>query len=252
MANSFPFSGGGRRPGQYQRRNNDPFAGIRRNHRIRVPQIRVISPEGKQLGIMQTEKALQLAIAVGLDLVEVAPNAQPPVCRIMDFGKYVYEEQKKSSHAKVTASRIKEIEFTARIAENDFLPTIKRGEQFLNQGSKVKLRLKFRGRELAHPELGFEVMNKAIAELAGMGTPDSPPRRMGKQINVMLTPLPANKRKPKYLREDDEPIEEDDHEPATPDHDDEHDGGGEHEHDGGGEHEHDGGGEHEHDGGGQE
>ncbi|MDR2674641.1 MAG: translation initiation factor IF-3, partial [Opitutaceae bacterium] len=223
MANSFPSSGGGRRPGHYQRRNNDPFASIRRNHRIRVPQIRVISPEGKQLGIMQTDKAIRLALEVGLDLVEVAPNAQPPVCRIMDFGKYVYEEQKKNSHAKATASRIKEIEFTARIAENDFLTKIKRGEQFLNQGSKVKLRLKFRGRELAHPELGFEVINKALAELAGMGVPDASPRRMGKQINVMLTPLPANKRKPKFIRDDDEPIGEEDEplEDDAPDEDDE-------------------------------
>ena len=107
MATSFPSSGGNR-PGHYQRRtNNDPFAAIRRNHRIKVPQIRVISPEGKQLGILAPDKALALAMQVGLDLVEVAPNAVPPVCRIMDFGKYVYEEQKKVSHAKVTASTIK-------------------------------------------------------------------------------------------------------------------------------------------------
>jgi translation initiation factor IF-3 len=88
--------GGNRSNGQYQRRNNDPFANIRRNHRIKVPQVRVISPEGKQLGILDTPKAVNLALEVGLDLVEVAPNATPPVCRIMDFGKYVYEESKKT------------------------------------------------------------------------------------------------------------------------------------------------------------
>ncbi len=204
MANSFPNAGGPNRGSYYRRTNNDPFASIRRNHRIKAPQARVISPEGKQLGIMPTEKALQLATQVGLDLVEIAPNAQPPVCRIMDFGKYVYEEQKKSSHSKATAGKVKEIEFTARIAGNDFLTKLRHAEQFLNTGNKVKLRLKFRGRELAHPELGFEIINKALAELASMGHPDSEPRLLGKQINVMLTPLPANKRKPKFLRPDDD------------------------------------------------
>ncbi len=196
MANSSPSSGG--RPGYYQRRNNDPFANIRRNNRIRVPSVRVISPEGKQLGILPTEKALQLATSVGLDLVEVAPNATPPVCRIMDFGKYVYEEQKKSSHSKATASKIKEIEFSARIADGDFHTKLRHAEEFLAHGNKVKLRLKFRGRELAHTEIGFAVMRKALDELSGMGHPDNEAKLMGKQINVMLTPHPVNKRKPKF------------------------------------------------------
>ncbi|MFT3782741.1 MAG: translation initiation factor IF-3 [Nibricoccus sp.] len=203
MANSFPSSSSSSRPGQYQRRvNNDPFANIRRNTRIKVPQIRVISPEGKQLGILATDKALQLAIQYGLDLVEVAPNAQPPVCRIMDFGKYVYEEQKKHSHVKATASKIKEIEFSARIEPNDFMTKLRHAEEFLDHGNKVKLRLKFRGREMAHTEIGFEVIRKAIAELENMGHPDSEAKLLGKQINVMLTPLPVNKRKPKlHVRE---------------------------------------------------
>jgi translation initiation factor IF-3 len=219
MATSFPSSGGNR-PGQYQRRtNNDPFAAIRRNHRIKVQQIRVISPEGKQLGILATEKALALAIQVGLDLVEVAPNATPPVCRIMDFGKYVYEEQKKVSHAKVTASKIKEIEFSARIADNDFLTKIRHAEEFLSHGAKVKLRLKFRGREMAHTEIGFGVITKALQELDGMGHPDSSPKLMGKQINVMLTPLPTNKRKPKYLKEGEVTHDV----PSKPHHDDDED-----------------------------
>ncbi len=198
MANSFSSAGGGR-PGQYQRRNTDPYANIRRNHRIKVPQVRVISPEGKQLGILPIEKAIALAMQVGLDLVELAPNAQPPVCRIMDFGKYVYEDQKKHSHSKSTASRIKEIEFTARIEQHDFLTKLRHAEEFLDHGNKVKLRLKFRGREMAHTEIGFEVVKRAIAELNGMGHPDSEPRLLGKQINVMLSPLPANKRKRKFL-----------------------------------------------------
>ena len=201
MANSSPSAGGGARPGYFQRRNNDPFAAIRRNHRIKVPQVRVISPEGKQLGILDTPKAINLALEVGLDLVEVAPNATPPVCRIMDFGKYVYEEQKKHTHSKSTASKIKEIEFSARIADNDFLTKLRHAEEFLAHGNKVKLRLKFRGREMAHTEIGFEVIKRALADLAGMGHPDSEARLLGKQINVMLTPNPVNKRKPKFHRE---------------------------------------------------
>ena len=198
MANSFPSAGGGTRPPYYQRRNNDPFAAIRRNHRIKVPQVRVISPEGKQLGVLDTPKAINLALEVGLDLVEVAPNATPPVCRIMDFGKYVYEEQKKHTHSKSTASKIKEIEFSARIAENDFITKMRHGEEFLSHGNKVKLRLKFRGREMAHTEIGFAVIKRALAELDGLGHPDSEARLMGKQINVLLTPHPIDKRKPKF------------------------------------------------------
>src|SRR3954468_18536199 len=157
MANSFPSAGGGNRSGSYQRRNVDPFAAIRRNHRIKTPQVRLISPEGRQLGIIDTQKAISLALDAGLDLVEVAPNATPPVCRIMDFGKYVYEEQKKTSHVKSTASKIKEIEFSARIADGDFFTKIRHGEEFLAHGNKVKLRLKFRGREMAHTDIGFAV-----------------------------------------------------------------------------------------------
>ncbi|PTX97802.1 translation initiation factor IF-3 [Opitutus sp. ER46] len=209
MATSFP-SAGGNRPGHFQRRNTDPFAAIRRNHRIKVPQVRVISPEGKQLGIMDTPKAINLALEVGLDLVEFAPNANPPVCRIIDFGKYVYEEQKKHSHAKATGSKIKEIEFTARIEQHDYETKLRHGEQFLSNGNKVKMRLKFRGREMAHTEIGFNVMKRAVADLAGMGTADSEPKLIGRNINVMLTPLPVNKRKPKFFRPGvDEEVEED-------------------------------------------
>jgi translation initiation factor IF-3 len=116
----------------------------------------------------------------------------------MDFGKYVYEEQKKTSHVKSTASKIKEIEFTVRIEKHDFETKIRHAEEFLDHGNKVKLRLKFRGREMAHTELGFEVMTRALSNLESMGHPDSPPKLNGKQINVMLSALPPNKRKPKF------------------------------------------------------
>ena len=210
-----PFPSAGGRPSYPPRRSTDPFQNIRRNHRIKAPQIRVISPEGKQLGILATDQALRLAIQVGLDLVEVAPTAQPPVCRIMDFGKYMYEESKKHSHHKSTASKIKEIELTVRIEHNDFITKIRHAEEFLDHGNKVKLRLKFRGREMAHTEMGFELINKAIAELATMGHPDSEPRLAGRNIGVMLSPLPANKRKLKYhvREENEEPEEESDSAP---------------------------------------
>ena len=216
MANSFPSAGGGTRPPYYQRRNNDPFAAIRRNHRIKVPQVRVISPEGKQLGVIDTAKAVTLALEVGLDLVEVAPNATPPVCRIMDFGKYVYEESKKTSHSKSTAGKIKEIEFSARIEQNDFFTKLRHAEEFLDHGNKVKLRLKFRGREMAHTEIGFDVMKRAVSELAGMGHPDADPKLIGRNIHVMLTPLPVNKRKLKWHVKDDQQAEHDG-EPEAPD-----------------------------------
>jgi translation initiation factor IF-3 len=217
MANSFPSAAGGR-PGSYQRRNVDPFAAIRRNHRIKVPQVRLISPEGKQLGILDTTKAINLALENGLDLVEVAPNATPPVCRIMDFGKYVYEEQKKHSHAKSTASKIKEIEFTARIEQHDYETKLRHAEEFLDHGNKVKMRLKFRGREMAHTEIGFDVMKRAVADLAGMAHADADPKLIGRNIHVMLTPLPANKRKPKFITpSEEEPADEvsDDGAPAA-------------------------------------
>ena len=197
MALSSPPAGG-RNPRDFQRRNTDPFAAIRRNLRIKSPQIRVISPEGRQLGIMDTPKALQLAMQFNLDLVEVAPTAVPPVCRIMDFGKYVYEEQKKHAHSKPTAGKIKEIEFTLRIESHDFATKVRHAEEFLHHGNKVKLRLKFRGREMARTEMGFDVIKRALVDLANMGHPDSEPKLTGKQINVMLSPLPVNKRKPRF------------------------------------------------------
>ena len=215
MALSSPSAPGGR-PGSFQRRNVDPFAAIRRNHRIKVPQVRLISPEGKQLGIIDTTKAINLALENGLDLVEVAPNATPPVCRIMDFGKYVYEEQKKTSNSKSTASKIKEIEFTARIEQHDYETKLRHAEEFLDHGNKVKMRLKFRGREMAHTEIGFDVMKRAVADLAGMAHPDSDPKLIGRNIHVMLTPLPANKRKPKFLAEPEGEEPEDEGQGAGP------------------------------------
>jgi translation initiation factor IF-3 len=220
MALSSPSPGGRPPYNRDNRRNNDPFAAIRRNMRIKSPQVRVISPEGRQLGIMDTQKAISLAMQFNLDLVEVAAAATPPVCRIMDFGKYVYEEQKKHAHSKPAGAKLKEIEFTVRIEKHDFETKVRHAEEFLDHGNKVKFRLKFRGREMAHTEIGFEVMKKALDEIAGMGHADSVPKLMGKQINVMITPYPANKRKRKYtLHADEEAVDD----TGKGDHEDDHD-----------------------------
>ena len=189
-------SSGPQRPGyQHRGRNNDPYAHIRRNLRIKAAQVRVIDPDGKQLGVMTSDQAYKLAQQIGLDLVEVAPNATPPVCRILDFGKYIYEENKKTKTAKSSATKIKEIELTARIDPHDLMTKLVHAETFLNEGNKVKMRLKFRGREMAHVDIGFAVVNKALAELNTVGHPDSEPKLAGRNIMVMVSPLPANKRK---------------------------------------------------------
>jgi translation initiation factor IF-3 len=133
----------------------------------------------------------------------------------MDFGKYIYEEQKKTAHSKPAGAKLKEIEFTVRIEQHDFMTKVRHAEEFLDEGNKVKLRLKFRGREMAHTEMGFDVMKRALKELETMGHPDSVPKLTGKQINVMLTPNPVNKRKPKYFVRETQPAP--DRAPAQPD-----------------------------------
>lgn len=187
----------GSRP-YYKRRNNDPFANIRRNHRIRAAQIRVIGPDGGQLGVMTSDQGIKLAAQYGLDLVEVAPSATPPVCRILDFGKYMYEESKKTKSSKSSSSKIKEIELTPRIDIHDLQTKLRHAEEFLFHGNKVKMKLKFRGREMAHTDVGFEIVKKALGELDMIGHPDSDARLNGRNIIVMLSPLPANKRKLKF------------------------------------------------------
>lgn len=211
-------------------RKLDPFAQIRRNHRIRVPKIRVVGPDGKQYGIMDTKEALEVAQGAGLDLVEVAAQARPPVCRIMDFGKYVYEQQKKSKDSKTTSSKVKEVKFRPRVEQHDFETKLRRAELFLSKGNKLKLTLSFRGREMSHTEIGFETMRRAIKDLETMGHADNQPRLVGRNINVMVTPLPANKRKPKYLQDDDDHDEIEASEANDRDHgDDSDDGDDEHE-----------------------
>lgn len=204
-------------------RKVDPFAAIRRNQRIRVPKIRVVGPDGKQFGIMDTKEALAIAQGAGLDLVEVAAQARPPVCRIMDFGKYVYEQQKKAKDAKGTTNKTKEVKFRPRVEQHDYETKLRRAEQFLGKGNKLKLTLSFRGREMSHTDIGFDTIRRAVADLETMGHADNTPKLVGRNINVMMTPLPANKRKPKFLRPDEEHEEIEDHSDIDEDEDEDED-----------------------------
>lgn len=183
--------------GRYSNRNRGP-KGLRRNDRIRASEVRVIGPEGTNLGVMHPKKALDLAKNVGLDLVEISPGARPPVCRILDFGKYLYEESKKSKETKQHTTKLKEIKFRVRIDEHDFETKLRRAEGFLNHGHKVKLSLQFRGRENEHRDLGFERVKLAKDELSGIATADSEPRLVGRQVALILTPLPEGKRVLKF------------------------------------------------------
>ncbi len=169
---------------------------VRVNGRIRAREVRVIGPDGGLLGILQLNEALALARQHGVDLVEIAPNATPPVCRIVDFGKYRYELAKKDKDSKKHqhANKVKEIQLSANIDPHDFSVKLSHAIDFLCEEMKIKVALKFRGREMAHQEVGFQVVQKFIKESAPYGQPDSPPKLLGRGLHVMISPLPRNKR----------------------------------------------------------
>ena len=202
--------------GKFQNRNRGP-KGLRRNDRIRATEVRVIGPEGTNLGVMPPRKALELAQKVGLDLIEVSPQAKPPVCRILDYGKFLYEESKKQKDNKQASTKLKEVKFRVSIDSHDFETKLRRAEGFLDHGNKVKLTLQFRGRENEHRELGFERVKLAASELAGVASPDSEPKLVGRQVTQILSPLPKGKRvlkfnAPDHELEDHEENEDDDFE----------------------------------------
>lgn len=206
MAYLKPFNGGqGKRP--FQKRNFGP----RRNERIRAPKIRVIGADGRQLGIMTPYEALGIARKAGLDLLEVSPNAEPPVCRILDYGKYMYEEAKKQKSHKTAVVKVKEIKLRPMIELNDFMTKVRAGEKFLFAGNKLKLTLMMRGREMEFKDKAFETIKRMVDELGHMGRPDSAPKLMGRNISLSMTPVPVNQRKLKFSRENEE-IPEDDSE----------------------------------------
>ncbi len=158
--------------------------------------MRVIGVNQEQLGVLALGDAINHARTNGVDLVEIAPNANPPVCRLVDFGKYRYELSKRDKDAKKHqhANKVKEIQLSATIDPHDFGVKLQHAVDFLCEDMKVKVTLRFRGREMAHKEVGFQQVERFIKETVPYGHPDAPPNLIGKGLNVMLSPLPRNKR----------------------------------------------------------
>jgi translation initiation factor IF-3 len=168
---------------------------VRTNERIRVREIRVIDDSGQQLGIMPPQQALALARQKGLDLVEISASAVPPVCRIMDFGKYQYQEQKRAREARKHQKVIdvKEIKFRPKVDEHDYQFKKKHIERFLADGDKVKATIFFRGREMAHPEIGQRILERLIDELADIAVTETSLRQEGNQMHTILARKPGVK-----------------------------------------------------------
>ena len=169
-------------------KNKGTFTRI--NQMIRAPEIRCLLPDGAQAGIMSLRDALKLSEERGLDLVEISPNAEPPVCRIMDYGKFKYEEGQRKKQAKKSQAKnvVKEVKFHANVDENDYQIKLRNIRGFLADGDKVKLTLQFRGRENAHREIGDEVMKRVCQDLADVAVVEQAPRLLGRAINGLLGP----------------------------------------------------------------
>jgi len=164
--------------------------GNRRNNEIRAPQVRVIDAEGEQAGILSRDEALALAQDAGMDLVEIQPNAEPPVCRIMDFGKFKFDQQKKAHAArkKTKQVEIKELKFRPTTDVGDYQIKMRNLRRFLAEGDKVKITIRFRGREMAHQELGRAMVDKISAEIAEEAVIEQYPRMEGRLMVMMIAP----------------------------------------------------------------
>ncbi len=182
------------------------------NDRIRAPKVRVVNAAGEQLGVMSSREALAKAQSVGLDLVEIAGQADPPVCKIIDYGKYKYTQAKLKKGKSKSSTRMKEVKFRVGTGEHDYNIKLGRAETFLEGNHKVRFVLQFRGRENAHKELGFVVLKRIIEDLKTMAAVDQPPRLNGRAVAMILSPLPAHQRKRHFHLYHGELIEEDEHE----------------------------------------
>ncbi len=158
----------------------------------------------EQLGVMRLSEAIKRAQSMGLDLVEVAPTANPPVCKIVDFGKFRYDISKQEKDKKASGTKLKEIKFRVNIDDHDYLTKIRHGEQFLDKGNKVRVQLQFRGREMAHQEFGMQLMYKVRDDLANMAQVEMEPKAAGRNITMTLSPLPANRRKRRFALDEEE------------------------------------------------
>ncbi len=162
----------------------------RRNQDIRVPNVRVIGADGEMIGVLSREAALEMAEEAGMDLVEIQPNADPPVCRVMDFGKFKFEAQKKANAAKKKQKQveIKEVKFRPVTDDGDYQIKLRKMREFLAEGDKIKVNIRFRGREMSHQELGREMAARIEADLGEEIVVESRPRLEGRQMVMMLAP----------------------------------------------------------------
>jgi len=160
------------------------------NDRIRVPEVRLVGPNGEQVGIVRVEDALRLADEAGLDLVEVAPTARPPVCKLMDFGKFKYESDMKAREARKNQSNtiLKEIRFRLKIDPHDYATKKGHVERFLKAGDKVKVMIMFRGREQSRPEMGFRLLQRLAEDVSDLGGVESSPRQDGRNMVMVIGP----------------------------------------------------------------
>ncbi len=160
------------------------------NHRIRAPEIRVIAEDGEQLGVMRPDEALKIAEERGLDLVEVAPTARPPVCRVMDYGKYLYQQSKKAQEAKKHQKtiQVKEVKFRPKIDQHDYEFKKNHVIRFLKDENKVKATVMFRGREVTHAEIGREILDRLRQEVEELAQVERPPKLEGYNMTMILSP----------------------------------------------------------------
>ena len=166
------------------------------NEKIRAREVRLVDPEGGQIGIKSIEEARWLADQLALDLVEVASEARPPVVRMMDYGKYKYEQSVRAREARKNQTRtvIKEVQFRPKIGKSDFDVKRRRVEKFLGEGDKVKVTMRFRGREVTHPEIGRAILDSLLGQVDDLGTIESGPKLEGRQMTLVLAPLPKTQR----------------------------------------------------------
>ena len=172
---------------------------IRVNERIRAREIRVIDENGVQLGILAPYEALRIARERSLDLVEVSPNAVPPVCRIQDYGRYLYEKEKseRAARKKQKVITVKEVKFSVTVDEHDYQTKKNQAVRFLNEGDKVKASLRFRGRQMAHRELGYKIINRLIQDIGDAGVVEFMPRMEGTILHAILAPAKKDVARPK-------------------------------------------------------
>ena len=183
-----------------------PSRAYRVNDQIRVREVLVIGQNGDQIGTIPTQDALEMAREQGVDLVEVAPQAVPPVCRFMDYGRFRYSQAKKEREAKKgqRSNAMREVRFRTRTAENDQQSKIRRIQTLLSAGSKVKVQVRFRGREITHPEFGIGMLRNIAEQLKEQANLEAPPAMEGRQLSIVLTPSAKKDQKPTQQEEEQE------------------------------------------------